>query len=297
MLQWPLKTVRCRWCALGLVLMISLSCQAQSVGGERTTGVGTPASDVPLPTSITLANGEWLPYQSNHLKYDGVVSRIVSAAFADQGIRVNYVFLPWKRSYYMAREGVYQGTLVWRESFERVQDFWFSDPIFSGQTVLFHLKDKPFEWHKLADLKGQTIGETLGYDYVPLNKAKKLGLVKVQRAPTDLQNFEKLLRGRISLFPCDLDVGLQLIQTRLTPMQAARISWTKKPLEVVSYHLMLTRKSAASPALMRKFNQGLAHLRSKGLIKKWFNQSRAGDYRLPRGETWKAIEDTPQVGE
>ncbi len=32
--------------------------------------------------TIRLASGEWEPYQSQHLKYNGVASRIVSEAFA-----------------------------------------------------------------------------------------------------------------------------------------------------------------------------------------------------------------------
>ncbi len=230
---------------------------------------------------VRLANGEWPPYQSSHLKYDGVASRIVRAAFADQGIKVKYVFLPWKRAYFMARKGLFDGTLVWRESLERVKDFWFSAPIFTGKTVFFHLKDKPLQWNNLRDLKGMTVGETLGYEYVPLDRARRQGLIRVEKAPTDSQNLEKLLRGRIDLFPSDLDVGLRLIQTRLTPAQASRITWSKKPLEIVSYHLMLTRKSPRSATLLKKFNLGLIHLRQQGLIRKWFAQSRRGLYRHP----------------
>lgn len=229
---------------------------------------------------ITLANGEWAPYQSAHLKYDGVVSRIVKAAFADQGVRVRYVFLPWKRAYYMALKGQFAGTLAWRETFERVREFWFSDPIFTGRTVLFHLKKRPLQWQSIDDLKGLRVGETLGYDYTPLDRARALGLISVERATTDYENLQKLLHGRIDLFPSDLDVGLRLIQTRLGAAEAARISWSKKPLEVVSYHLMLTRRSPDSPRLMKKFNIGMIHLRQQGLVHKWFAESRRGAYRL-----------------
>jgi len=260
-------------------LTLALLMLPGTVGAETTGGHDIARSVV---RTVTLANGEWPPYQSRHLKYAGIASRIVQAAFAEQGIKVKYVFLPWKRAYYMARKGMLDGTFVWRESFERVQDFWFSDPIFTGRTVFFHLKEKPFDWRRLNDLKGMTVGETLGYEYVPLDRARRQGLIRVERAPTDRQNLEKLIRGRIDLFPSDLDVGLQLIQTHLSPEQAARLTWSKKPLEIVGYHLMMTRQSPRSPALLKKFNLGLAHLRKKGLIRKWFAQSRHGRYRRPR---------------
>ena len=48
---------------------------------------------------ITLANGEWAPYLSKGLKHSGYMSHIVSEAFAEEGIEVEYVFLPWKRGF------------------------------------------------------------------------------------------------------------------------------------------------------------------------------------------------------
>lgn len=276
--MWNWRSFRTLSCVLLMGIVIPSHCLAdKSVKGHPESGA---------VKTITLANGEWAPYQSAHLKFDGVVSRIVKAAFADQGIRVRYVFLPWKRAYYMALKGEFAGTLAWRETFERVREFWFSDAIFTGKTVLFHLKKQPLQWQSLKDLKGLRVGETLGYDYTPLDRAQALGLIRVERAATDNDNLKKLLHGRIDLFPSDLDVGLRLIQTRLTPAEAARITWSKKPLEVVNYHLMLSRQLPESPRLMKKFNVGMIHLRQKGLVHKWFEESRRGDYRLssPAGE-------------
>jgi len=55
------------------------------------TGIGAQAQE------ITLANGEWAPYMSKNLKQAGYMSHIVTEAFAEEGITVKYVFLPWKR--------------------------------------------------------------------------------------------------------------------------------------------------------------------------------------------------------
>ena len=43
---------------------------------------------------ITLTSGAWLPYLSECAPHHGVVSRIVTEAFALEGVRVNYIFRP-----------------------------------------------------------------------------------------------------------------------------------------------------------------------------------------------------------
>lgn len=227
------------------------------------------ATDDTASRTVVLANGEWAPYQSPQLPYDGVASRIVSAAFATQGLTVKYVFLPWKRAYYMTSKGQFDGTLVWRDSAEREKQFRVSEPLFVGETVFFHTRDKPFSWSTLADLKGERVGETLGYLYTPLDKAGEQGLIHTERAPTDVINLQKLVHGRIDLFPCDLMACNWLLKNRLSASEAEYVTWSPTPLEVVSYHVLLHRDSARSKFLLKSLNKGLAILRRQGLIQQW----------------------------
>lgn len=229
----------------------------------------SPEGDEPAAQTVVLANGEWAPYQSRTLPYDGVASRIVSAAFATQGLTVKYVFLPWKRAYYMANKGQFDGTLVWRDSPEREKQFWVSDTVFVGKTVFFHTRNEAFTWSKLQDLSGKRIGETLGYLYAPLDKAQQQGLIHTELAPTDVINLQKLAHGRIDLFPCDLVVCNWLLEKRLPAEAAANITWSQNTLEEVSYHVLLHRSSARSKSLLESLNKGLAELRRQGITKRW----------------------------
>jgi len=52
------------------------------------------ATQVLAGETIRLANGEWVPYQSKSLKHCGAVSRIVTKAFASEGITVEYEYFP-----------------------------------------------------------------------------------------------------------------------------------------------------------------------------------------------------------
>ncbi|MBF0233705.1 MAG: hypothetical protein HQK65_11810 [Desulfamplus sp.] len=64
---------------------------------------------------IRLTNGEWPPYLHKELKYYGVASRIVTEAFALEGITVEYDFFPWGRAYEYAKSGEWNGSLIRRK--------------------------------------------------------------------------------------------------------------------------------------------------------------------------------------
>ena len=91
---------------------------------------------------VRLTNGEWAPYLSEHLPHHGAASHIVKEAFAAVGIQTQYGFFPWKRSYKLARQGKWGGTLVWVYTPERAKDFYYTDVVITEVEYLFHLKEK-----------------------------------------------------------------------------------------------------------------------------------------------------------
>ena len=74
--------------------------------------------------AIRLTTGEWAPYISEKLEHFGLVSRIVTEAFALEGVKVEYIFLPWKRAYQEALIGKYDGSAVWTRNSEREKGFY-----------------------------------------------------------------------------------------------------------------------------------------------------------------------------
>ena len=152
--------------------------------------------------TIRLASGEWAPYISESLPYYGVASRIVTEAFALKGVKVTYGFHPWKRSHTYADSGEWDGTVVWFDTPERRKIVYISDPVIEVKYVFFHLKSYSFSWTSIDDLKDIKIGATLGYHYgEAFQQAEKAHVINVHRVPKDEQNFKKLLRGRIQIFP------------------------------------------------------------------------------------------------
>lgn len=221
---------------------------------------------------ITLTSGEWLPYLSERAPHHSVVSRIVTEAFALEGVRVNYIFRPWSRAYAEALGGGAHGTVVWSvagNDTARKRDFHASAVVFEGRSVFFHRKDYPFRLRDTGRLAGLRIGGTAGYEY---RFEKYPGIVIDRSAATDELNFQKLLGGRFDLFPTDLYVGLDIMRRILTPEQAARLTWDPQPYEVTAYHLLLNRKNPANSRYLALFNRGLKKLRDSGKYAQYMHQ-------------------------
>jgi polar amino acid transport system substrate-binding protein len=225
---------------------------------------------------ITLTSGEWPPYISQQAPEYGVISRIVTAAFAQEGVRVNYLFRPWSRAYAEAANGGANGSIIWSTSTrgtQRTRDFYASEVVFEGRSVFFHRKNYAFRWQGEAQLPGLRIGGTAGYEY----RFEKYPGVKIDRtAASDERNFQKLVAGRFDLLPVNLDVGLEIMRRHLTPEQAAQLTWDPHPYNVTGYHLLLNKKNPDHRRYLERFNRGLKKLRESGGYAQYLQSATTG---------------------
>lgn len=231
---------------------------------------------------VKLANGEWPPYHSINLKHHGVASHIIEEAFALEGIKVHYHFAPWKRGMKMAEYGELNGTAVWRYQSDIQEKFYYSDPVFTSETVFFHLKSFPFAWNEFTDLKGLRIGGTIGYTYnEDYRKAEASKEYNIQRISNDELNFSMLLRNRIDIFPITKEVGYFLLQTQYTQNQASLFTYHAKsmtPEHERTLHLLLSKHDEKNQQLMASFNKGLKKLKESGLYHQYLKDLKEGKY-------------------
>ena len=224
------------------------------------------AAPVQAERIVRITNGEWPPYLSEHLPHYGIASRIVTEAFALQGIAVQYGFFPWPRALASAKTGIWDGTAVWQHSEERERDFYFSEPVFdSGGYVFFHLKKTAFTWSNIDDLARYRIGITNDYFYgEEFQSAVKLGKLAVEGVTSEEQNFRKLLGERIDAFPIIAVVGFAMLNQHFPPSEASRITHHPKILYNKPMFLLLSKKDPRNQKLMEEFNQGLQKLKASG---------------------------------
>jgi len=237
-------------------------------------------STVHAGETIRLASGEWAPYQSENLKHSGVASRIVEEAFAISGIQVKFGYFPWNRSLNLVKKGKWDGTFLWFDTAERRKDFFISEPVVDIQYVFFHLNSYEFDWKKIEDLKGVKIGGTVGYNYgKAFQEAEKAQMISVVRIDSDGQNFKKLLKGRIDIFPNDLDAGLEIIHKNFSPEQQKKFTYHRTPTRAAPHHLLLSKKVKTNEKMIELFNKGMKQLKEAGKIELYLSESRKGQYR------------------
>ncbi len=230
--------------------------------------------------TIRITTGEWPPLISEGLRHNGAAPHIVKEAFALEGIKVEYGFFPWARAYDLAKEGDWDASIIWIRLAEREQHFHYSDTVFLGEEVFFHLKSNPFDWKTIDDFEGITIGATTGDGGMgeKFLAAEKAGKIIVERVPSNDASFRKLLAERIDVVALNKDVGYFLVNTLFMPEEAKLVTHHPKPASSNTNHLIFSKKLPKNERLRMAFNRGLKKLREAGKINQFLNDFRAGKY-------------------
>ena len=217
------------------------------------------------PRTIILTNGEWPPFMSARLPGGGSLSRVISEAFRLEGYQVEYRYVPWNRAYEEPKTGRYAGSIGWAPNEERLKWYQFSDPAVTVEMVFFHLKEHSFPWKTLADLSPYLIGVTradfYSDEFAALTKAGKL---HPDPSDEEMDNFRKLLAGRIDLFPIERSVGLYLLNLNFSGAEQEQIAYDSQSFWQAPLHLIISRKRPDAPALLAAFNRGLKKLKASG---------------------------------
>jgi len=86
---------------------------------------------------LTASVGEWPPYITKDLKYNGAVAHLITDILEDIGYEAELIFYPWARAYSQLAKGKDDLTGVWMHKQEREQDFYYSEPVLSEKFVFF----------------------------------------------------------------------------------------------------------------------------------------------------------------
>lgn len=250
------------------------------VAGLLVTAAAQAADERPIEgRTMRVAIGEWPPFVSEDLEHYGLAARIVTEAFAEAGHGVKYRFYPWKRAYLETTQGDQDATAIWTKTSEREGEVLFSEPVLTADKVYFHLESTDFDWQEIGDLSGYTVGATRGYGYgKAFDQAAEQGRIDVEYTDSDLQNFKKLLKGRIDVFPITRAVGYSILNRELDEQQRARITNHPRAVQTAVFHLLFSKAVPGNQAMIERFNRELAELRESGRIEEFVRQSRQGEY-------------------
>ncbi|WP_295890952.1 ABC transporter substrate-binding protein [uncultured Vibrio sp.] len=223
---------------------------------------------------VTLASGEWYPYQSQSLRKGGYLAHIVTEAFKLEGYKVEIQYYPWARGFDKVRRGEIDGSFVYSKTKERQNYALYSDIILSVPIAIFHLKGLQLKWEKFGDLSSYRIGGALGYDYgvSDLEDKEVLDIIRIEH---QLGNYKKLLVGRLDLVLDYPEVAAEFIDQLKIEKDVTQHT---KLFNVLSYSLIISKESERSEELVAAFNRGLWKLKASGVYSKFREDAELGTY-------------------
>jgi polar amino acid transport system substrate-binding protein len=229
--------------------------------------------------TIRLTTGKWQPYTSKSAPHLGFASHIVTEAFALVGVEVEYGFFPWKRSMKLARDGKWDGSMIWYDTEERRADFYYSDPIVPSTQSFFHLKSYQFDWEGFENLADLRVGGTSEYSYgTEFDAAEEAGVFQTHRTISDEVGLTNLLKGRIDVFPGELLVTYEQIRDTFSEEEAALFAHHPKHISTAPLHVLFSKKVPESENMRDLFNEGLRQLKESGKYDEFIADGLGGKY-------------------
>lgn len=235
-----------------------------------------------LPASaaetVRLSSLEWEPYIGSKLPDQGYCAALISAAFAEQGMKVDIQIYPWARALHLARTGEVDGLMPEYFNPSREAEFVYSAPFPGGPLVLYKRRRDVLRFSAdpmtnqdaaLRALKGKRFGVVRGYLNTPVFDAASY-LTK-EEASDDATNLRKLVYGRIDFAVVDRRVAEYLIRTQY-PEYSRKIEPMSPPLADFPLYIAFSRKSPHMEKSLAAFNKGLAALKADGRLDKLYQQ-------------------------
>lgn len=224
--------------------------------------------------TILVSANEFPPYTSREFKDQGFLCKLIAESFAMEGIEVKYRFLPAKRSFLLLERGRMDGIVGSYETSKFEKDFYISDSLIIDTISFFYLISSDFDWNTFEDLKGIRVGGTLGYDYgQEFQRAEKSKLIRIQRTTRNTQNFGKLLKKRIKVFPMSTLPGYVVLYKNFKEKDINQITNHSKPVHSTHLYLLLSKKNKQNKKRMTIFNQSLKKLKERGKYDQYFDET------------------------
>lgn len=230
--------------------------------------------------SIVIATGEYSPFTSRDAYKGGFINHIIAEAFQDQGVDVQFTYLPWKRALEMTRRGKYIAISYFACNEERKKDFICSETLREGKYEFVTLKDHPMsDWEKLEDFKGIRMGATRGYTYTKeFYKAGEDGVFILDVVTNDETNFKKLFGGRIEFFPIGKVTAYTLLRSKFKPGSIDKIKFLPKPLTVLYETLLFSKTHPDAEKFVQLFNAGVRKIKKEGKLDQYYQDLLNGEY-------------------
>lgn len=205
------------------------------------------------------------PYTGADLPKGGLATAIVTETFAKAGIRVELDYKPWKRGYEEAKRTTYLGTFPYVKSPDRLEDFHYSDPIFTFERTLFERKH-PVDSQWPGRMTGNRVCIPIGYEVPKTIEDMVIDGRLTHINPSSMKAcFKQLFHNRTDYVLSDRILGLSIATrffgTGLQHLQAVAPAVTEQ-----TAHLIVSKRHPDGAQTLAAFNAALQALRKDGTI-------------------------------
>lgn len=213
---------------------------------------------------LSLVTGEeYAPFTGSDLPGGGMLTQIVQAAFAQQGISTVLAWQPWKRGYLEASQGKYAATFPYIRTPEREVEFLYSAPIYTFKQRIYSRRGEVYEPENLSVLVGKRLCYPLGWSppavIQQMIEREELSL----HTPKSLDACAQIvLLGRDDFFLANTLLGDIVLRRMGDKSEGLRSSVTSFPSNTL--HFLVARSYPQADKLLQRFNQGLATLQASG---------------------------------
>ncbi len=220
------------------------------------------ASGLSAQPLMLVTGSDYAPFSDEKLPEGGLATEIVKKAMKLAGVEVQINFFPWKRGYDGTLDGEFAATFPYVPTDERKAAMEYSDPIVTIRQVVFSAKDKPVLFSAVADLKGKTICQPIGYA-LPADLEPLVANGEIKReAPKELDNCGRmLLIGRADFLVGDAFTLGAMFQ-RIGGVE--KIGIGDRVLDTTYLHLIASKKAGDTASVITAFNAGLKQLKDSG---------------------------------
>ena len=231
---------------------------------------------------LKIATTEYAPYTSTDMEHDGYMNHIISQAFLETGVIVEFTSLPWEEALAATLRGEYHAVSYGNFIRSRESQFWHSDPI-SVENLVFYV-NRTFDrqkWSSLQDLDELKLGTTKGYLYTDELAGYIKGHGKLTEFDSDKAAFDALIDGKIDVFPIDELTGWYLLQRDFSGAEREEVKVLSPYISTVTTHLLIPKGAKDDQLILSLFNKGLEQLVLQGQMKRYKNLLKEGFYQHP----------------
>jgi polar amino acid transport system substrate-binding protein len=222
---------------------------------------------------LHLATGDdYAPFTGKALAGQGMLTQVVRAALAEQGMAMTLDWLPWNRGYLKARRGEYDATFPYVRSAEREAEFLYSAPIYLSEQYLFSRAGDAIEFADLPAMTGRRLCYPLGWQPAAMIQQLIDKGILLRHSPLGLQECARLLLlQRDDLFIADRHLGNSAL--RSIGAEPSAFHRSQAAFERNTLHFIVSRQHPRAAELIERFDRGLQALKASGdyqrLIKRY----------------------------